>query len=83
MMIVKHNGRETETYADHFPVADMPAGTWVTVTLTTGGKWVCVIELARPDYILLASNKSDGRGGFECGGRIDIGDVATIELGKP
>ena len=72
MMIIHHNGRETETYADHFPFADMPRGSWVTVTLTTGGKWTCIVELARPDYVLTAG-----------GGRFDIGDVDSIELGKP
>ena len=72
MMITQNGATYTSRYAAEFPVADMPRGSWVTVTLTTGGKWVCVVELARPNYILTQG-----------GGRFDIGDVDNIELGKP
>ena len=81
MMLVHHNGHETEEWVDDFPVGEngrpclLYHGAKVRLTLTKGGVRPAVIDTAQRDFVVTMAE--GGRRGV----RFEREDVAKIELG--
>ncbi len=81
VMLVHHNGHETEEWIDDFPTGEngkpclLFRGAKVRLTLTKGSVWPAVIDEARHDFIVTCAE--GGRRGV----RFEKDEIAKLELG--
>jgi hypothetical protein len=74
MMLVHHNGHETEEWIEEFPVNELYHGCHVRLTIR-GGVWPAVIDTADRDFVVTQAE------GSRRGVRFEAADVEKIELG--